>query len=149
MKKQAIISLFALTASICLFLKLDAQVVIDPLTSLARDFANQTTEQIMKSICPNTGKDAHATVSLWEYDPRKKEFTITMESRWTGATCGFCTMQPYWVSGILRVKSDGTQAHFTQSYSSQSVIDTVNAWKWVKGGAVALAALAVLSQSDY
>ena len=114
----------------------------------ANSFAKQTAYTLMKKICPNTGKNARASVTHWVYDEYTRTYEITMNAYWTGRPWALADTQNYNIQGVLTVSKDGRRTSFTKTYENRAVEVTISNNNWFEGSVIAIGALAVLSSSN-
>lgn len=137
------ISLFFLLSLGILFIPLSssAQIIINPAESKVKKFSQEVATQLMKQVCPNTGRDSYATTGTWIYDPSESTFEIPMTAYWSGSTWIMGDTRSFFIQGVLRVNADGTNPKFTTINKSSSVDAANGNNSWAIGAIVGLVAL--------
>lgn len=130
----AFVSLFATTG-------LHAQSRLE-----AKMYAQNTAEKLMKSISPNTGNNASATVVDYDWDYAGQRYVIEMQATWRGGRCWLCDEEAFVIKGILRVGKDGRKPDFKYTYRNAAVR---GAWTDQDvGNAISGAAILISAFSD-
>lgn len=116
-------------------------------TLMAKQYAQEAAERLMKSISPNTGKNASAEVYEAEWDGNNERYIIEMEATWRAGRCGLCNEEDFVVRGILKVGKNGDNPSFKETYKNSAV---QGAWSDKQVGAIfaGLATLAAASSNS-
>lgn len=114
---------------------------------LAKQYAHEAAERLMKSISPNTGKNASAEINDIEWDEGNQRYIIDMEASWRAGQCYFCDEEDFIVRGILKVGKNGSNPNFRETYKNAAVR---GAWTDNQIGAIfaGVATLAAASSSN-
>ncbi len=88
---------------------------------MAKQYAHEAAEKLMKSISPNTGKNASAEVSEVEWDENNQRYIIEMEASWRAGQCFLCDEEDFIVRGILKVGKNGNNPNFKETYKNAAV----------------------------
>lgn len=114
---------------------------------MAKQYAQEAAERLMKSISPNTGKNASAEVYEAEWDSNNDRYIIEMESSWRAGQCGLCDEEDFVVRGILKVGKNGDSPSFKETYKNSAV---QGAWSNKQVGAIfaGVATLAAASSNS-
>lgn len=131
---------------VCFTNNIEAQYIRSKHTSKVNSFSENGAQQLMSSYCPNTGKNAFASVSKWYYDEYKGEYEIHMSANWQGATWAFGDTQSFYVGGILYVKENGRNSRFKEIRRSSNIEDISSNNNLLVGGLLGLGVLAAMSQ---
>jgi hypothetical protein len=114
---------------------------------MAKQYAQAAAERLMKSISPNTGKNASAEVYEAEWDSGNDRYIIEMEASWRAGQCGLCDEEDFVVRGILKVGKNGDSPSFKETHKNSAVR---GAWSDKQVGAIfaGVATLAAASSSS-
>ena len=88
------------------------------------------------------GSDIRVNMSSCSYNSYSGIFKTKIEVYWSGV---MFSSNKYNIDGELKMKSDGRQAEFSETYANSNVED-IRFWGYVAGGAVILGAIAAESQ---
>lgn len=98
-----------------LFNDVNAQMV------LARRYAYEVAEGLMKAISPNTGKDAMVEIVELEFDEKNDKYIIDLSASWMAGKHYFAYQEIFKVRGILIINKDGTNPSFKETYRNEAV----------------------------
>lgn len=88
---------------------------------MAKQYAQEAAERIMKSISPNTGENPSAYISDIEWDSYASRYIIEMEASWRAGQCWLCDEEDFIVRGILKVNKNGSKPSFKETYKNAAV----------------------------
>jgi len=118
-----------------------------PFTSFARscDSNGQDKAEYFAEIAGNEivdkfggGQDIRVKVTSCDYNSYSELFKVEIEVYWSGA---IFRSNKYNIDGMLKMKSDGTDTDFSQTYANERV-KNLRFFRNLVGGAIVLGALA-------
>ncbi len=132
--------------AILIFVSLPMQSYARPCNTYERDKAEYFAEKAGKKIISEYGggQDERVNITSCEYNSYSKIFKLKMEVYWNGS---IFRENKYNVDGVLKLKSDGTDVDFSQTYANQNVKD-LSFFKTIAIGTLALGALSAEADSS-
>lgn len=88
---------------------------------MAKQFAQESTERLMRSISPNTGCNPSTLVIDAEWDNYSNEYIIEMQASWLASKMMFYSKEDFIVRGVLRVNRNGENPSFKVVYRNSAV----------------------------